>query len=211
MNNILTLGLAGKLFNLLDGLYKVMPIILGIGVILFCLQCFFGYRIFKFLIGVQGFFLFGIIGMALGYLSFSEELDLCLIMGLIIGGLGALVAMELYEAGVFFQCFGTGSIIGVLIGILMKLEMEQTAALAIVLGIIIGMVGVMFIKPLIILSTGFSGGMSLGCIIALSSDQDILIGVLTGIIVSMCGIFYQFYPDKQSPNVTPKQDNDATI
>jgi hypothetical protein len=210
MNNSLMLGFSDVLLSLIDSFKGSMAIILAIGAIFLCLQCFFGYRIFKFWIGVQGFILFGIIGIVIVYLSFKGEVELTLILGLVLGVLGALLAMELYKIGVFLQCFWTGSIIGVLIGKLVELDMGQTVYISVSFGIILGIIGVILIKPIIILSTGISGGMSLGYIVAISSDQDILVAILLGIIVSMCGVLYQFYSEEQPQGSTIKQDESAT-
>jgi hypothetical protein len=211
MSNNLMLDLAGVLFNLSSRLKDSMSIILAIGAIFATIQCFFGYRVFKFWIGVQGFILFGIIGTVLGYLSFKDEIELYLIMGLILGGLGALLAMGFYKLGVFLQCFWTGSFLGILIGLVGQVDMEHTANLAIIFGTGIGIIGILLIKPLIILSTGFSGGLTLGYIIALASDQDIMISVVAGVILSVCGALYQSYPDEQPPKPTAIQDDITSI
>lgn len=209
MSANIMIDIGSMLFTLLYSMKDSMAIILAIGAILTAIQCFFGYRIFRFWIGVQGFILFWIIGTAVGYLSFKGEMELYLFMGLVLGFLGALIAMELYRIGVFLQCFWTGSLIGVLIGMIGQLEMEQTADLAIISGIAIGIIGVILIKPLIMLSTGFSGGMTLGCIVAFVSDQDIFAGASVGIIVSILGVLYQSYSDEQPPNITSALDDNA--
>jgi hypothetical protein len=211
MSNYLMFDIVDVFLNLLDSLKEYITIILAIALLFSLVQCFFGYRIFKFLIGMHGFILFGVAGIVTGYLYFELEMELCLIMGLILGWLGALLAMELYKINVFLQCFWTGSIIGALLGVIGQLEMEQTAALAIVLGIIIGVVGVILIKPLVILSTAFAGGIISGCIVAFSSNQDIFMGVLLGTIVSICGALYQAYSDERPPKVTPTEHDNPPI
>jgi hypothetical protein len=188
----------GNAFNMSGGLSGVWAFIIAVSMITSVLQCFFGYKIFKFWIGVQGFILFGLIGAGLGYLAFKGQMGLVILFGIILGGLGAFLAMKLYKIGVFIQCFGTGLIFGILLGIAATLDAGQMAAMAIVFGTLLGIIGVILIKPLIILSTGFSGGMTLGCGLALLIKQNIILGILLGIIISICGVLYQFYTDKKA-------------
>lgn len=211
MNNNLMLDLAGVLFNLSYRLKDSIAIIIAVGAIFATIQCFFGYRVFKFWIGVQGFILFGLIGIVIGYSSFEDEIELCLVMGLIVGGLGALLAMGLYKLGIFLQCFWTGSFLGMLIGLVGQVDMEHTANLAIIFGIGIGIIGVLLIKPLIMLSTGFSGGMTLGCIVAFASNQDIFVGLFAGIIISILGVLYQSNSDEKPPRPVHIQDDNAPV
>lgn len=211
MNNIIMLDLVGVVLNLLYSLKEYTVMMVVIGSIYSTLQCFFGYSTFKFWVGLQGFILFGITGILVGYLSFNEEMKLYLIMGLILGCLGAMLAMGLYKLGVFLQCFWTGSLIGILMGVVGKMEMEQIAATAIMFGIVIGTIGLIFIKPLIILTTGFSGGMTLGCIVSFASNLDIYTGVCAGLLLSILGVLYQSYSDEQPPKIMPSQDDNAPI
>jgi hypothetical protein len=210
MNDIIISNLAYIALSLLDRLKDYTTIIVVIASIYSTLQCFFGYRTFKFWVGVQGFILFGMAGILVGYLSFREEMELYLIMGLILGGLGALLAMELYKIGVFLQCFWAGSLIGVLIALVGQFEIEQIASTVVMLGIVIGTIGLILIKPLIILSTGFSGGMVLGYIASYTNNLEVTIGVYAGVILSILGILYQLYSDEQLPNVSAPHDDKAT-
>lgn len=209
MSDNFMLDLVGVLLNLSYRLKDSIGIIIAIVSIFALVQCFFGYRVFKFWIGIQGFILFGIVGIAFGYLSFKEEIILCLVMGLISGGVGALLAMGLYKLGVFLQCFWTGSFLGILIGVIGQVNIGHTVNLAIIFGIGVGIIGILLIKPLIILSTGFSGGLTLGCIVALAGKLDIMTGVIAGVIVSVCGALYQSYSGEQSQNIMIAQ-NDNT-
>lgn len=209
MDYNLMAGVGGTLLNSLDIIREYMAAISVIGFIYSAIQCFFGYRMFKFWVGVQAFVIFGIMGMAIGNSYFGLELSL--IVGVILGWIGASIAMELYMLGVFLQCLTTGAIIGGLLGLVGQLGIEQTALLAITFGVVVGIIGVILTKPLIILSTGFSGGILLGCIIAVSSDWDILAGVFAGIIVSICGVLYQIYSDEQSPDTASMQDDNTPV
>lgn len=172
------------------------------------LQCFFGYKIFKFWIAVQGFFIFGFIGALLGFLLFEDKDGLAFLFAIVIGIIGALISYKLYKLGVFILCFGTGLIVGIILGNLARIESGATAALAIVLGIILGIIGVILIKPIIILCTGFSGGMTLGSILAMLIKSSNALGVILGIIISVCGVVFQFYLDKKAAK-TP--ENAGTV
>jgi hypothetical protein len=84
MSDATVLNLGGLLLNWLEDLKGYMEMIVVIGSIYSALQCFFGYRTFKFWVGLQGFILFGITGMLLGHYSFSEEIELYFIIGLVL-------------------------------------------------------------------------------------------------------------------------------
>jgi len=159
-------------------------------------QCFFGYKLFKFWIGVIGFTIFGILGAMLGALSFDGSSIAAVLFGLVCGTLGALLAMKFYKLGVFIQCFGTGFILGLIFGFAMEMD-GASFSLAIVLGIIFGAIGVVLTKPFIIICTSFSGGITLGTCIATFINNKGFLNILLGLIIFACGVLYQFYTNQK--------------
>lgn len=190
----------------------VIAVILAITAVVSVIQCFFGYKIFKFWVGVIGFIVFVFLGGVLGALAFKGSEVAIIIFGLICGILGAFLAMKLYKLGVFIQCFGTGFLVGiVLCGAILQTDIGPAMALAIVFGAIFGIVGVILIKPVIIISTGFSGGVTLGLCLAGLFKGNLFLGILLGIISSICGVLYQFYSSKNPKLATNGSNSNIPV
>ena len=130
------------------GLIALGAIALGL------VQCFFGYRIFRVILGITGFILGGLLA---GYLVYN--LTQSQLLGIIAGLIGALVGAGLmaglYIVGVF--------LIGALFG-----SMAASALFAlggggppdwavVILAIVAGVLAVLFQKPMIVIVTSFGG------------------------------------------------------
>jgi hypothetical protein len=118
------------------------------------LNCFFGYRLFRVLLGIWGF----IVGAALSmtFLQGAGVDHLVQIVGALLGGLvGAVLVSVLYLVGVFL--FGAG--FGVLVASVIQQHMHapSTWLLAVVLAAVGGVAAVVLQRPLITLFTAFGG------------------------------------------------------
>ncbi|MDZ7714787.1 MAG: DUF4203 domain-containing protein [Balneolaceae bacterium] len=89
----------------------VLNVIIGLAILVGALQCFFGYRIFKFILGLTGFLLGGVLVAAVGSTLSQEELFIIL-TGLVGGFIGAALMVTLYYVGIFF----IGAILGGVLG-----------------------------------------------------------------------------------------------
>lgn len=118
-------------------------------------ECFFGYRIFRFILGVAGFMVAAVFAGSLGY-ELSGGSELAAIAAAIAGGLaGAFLAYYLYIIGVFVLGAALGYMIAVYVfGLLDK---EPVTILLIIAAILCGVVAAVFQKPMIILATAFGG------------------------------------------------------
>ncbi|MFA5522975.1 MAG: DUF4203 domain-containing protein [Tissierellales bacterium] len=196
------MGSGSILYSTIGAENGVVAIILVITAVVSAIQCFFGYKIFKFWIGVMGFIVFGFLGAVIGALAFKGSVGGAIILGLICGVLGAFLAMKVYKLGVFIQCFSTGVIVGLVLSAVMSVSEEGTLiALSSILGIIFGIIGVVLIKPVIIISTSFFGGMVLGFSLVGLFKGNMIIVVLLGLICSVAGVVYQFYTNKDPKKV----------
>ena len=132
----------------------VLNVIMGLSILVGALQCFFGYRIFKFILGLIGFLLGGALAAAIGY-GISQEEAVALLSGLVGGFIGAALMVLLYFVGVFL----IGALLGGVLGAVLFAVAESTPAPAVVLilAVIAGVVALIFQKFMIIVSTGFSG------------------------------------------------------
>ena len=130
---------------------------LGIGILIGLVQCFWGYRLFRVVLGIVGFVIGAALGWALGLSFIGEQWGA--ILGAILGGIiGAGLLSMLYFLGVFVM----GGLLGAMLGatLLGVLGLDQIPWLLLVLGIIGGIIAVIFQRAMIILSTAFSGSWS---------------------------------------------------
>jgi hypothetical protein len=118
------------------------------------LQCFFGYRIFRVILGLTGFFLGGLLG---GYVAYSlTQSQLLGIVGALIGGLiGAGLMAGLYVVGVF--------LIGALFGAMVALALFSIGGnsapewIVVIAAIVAGVLAAVLQKPMIVIATSFGG------------------------------------------------------
>jgi hypothetical protein len=117
-------------------------------------QCFFGYRIFRVILGITGFILGGLLA---GYLVYGlTQSQLFAVIAGVIGGLiGAGLMAGLYVVGVFLigAFFG-----GMAVSALITLGGGTPQAwVVVILAIVVGVLAVMLQKPVIVVATAFLG------------------------------------------------------
>jgi hypothetical protein len=126
-----------------------------VAVLLGLANCFFGYRIFKFLLGVVGFILGAAAGAVLGA-SIGDGGQLAILLGGLIGGIvGAGLLVALYILGVFLFGASAGAMLLGVIGTALNLELPPVVI--IVGAVIVGIIAVVLQKVVIILATAISG------------------------------------------------------
>ena len=133
---------------------EVLYVFLGLSILVGALQCFFGYRLFQFILGLIGFLLGSALTIAIGS-TFSQEVILVLLLGLVGGVIGAALMTALYYIGVFL----IGSLLGGILGIALYAvaEINPDPAALLILAVISGVIALIFQKFMIIVSTGFGG------------------------------------------------------
>jgi hypothetical protein len=141
--------------QMIDGNAGLSLLTLHIGMIVFGLvSCFFGYRVFRFLLGVWGF----IGGFTLG-VWFLRGIDVgpfVQLLGAIVAGIfGVFLVTLLYLLGVFL--FGAGFGLLVASVILQNWPAIPQWFAVIILGVLGGAAAVALQSPLIKLFTAFSG------------------------------------------------------
>ena len=129
-------------------------IIIGLGILVGAIQCFFGYRIFKFILGLIGFLVGGAIAGAIGF-SMSENEIVVLLVGLVGGFIGAALMIALYFIGIFL----IGAFLGGVIGYVLYASAGNSpeAAVVLILAVITGVIALILQQFMIIVSTGFGG------------------------------------------------------
>jgi hypothetical protein len=135
----------------------VYNIAIGLGILVGAIQCFFGYRFFKVVLGLLGFLAGGILAAGFGY-SISQQEIVALLAGLVGGLIGAGVLVMLYFIGIFFIGAYLGTILGaVLFGLT---GIEPGPMVLLIPAVAVGIFAIIFQKFMIIFSTGFGGAWS---------------------------------------------------
>ncbi len=132
----------------------LLNVIIGIGILVGALQCFFGYRIFKFILGLTGFLLGGVLAGSIGY-TISQEESVALLSGLVGGFVGAALMIALYFIGIFLIGALLGGVLGAVLFAVAESNPEPSVLL--ILAVISGVIALIFQKFMIIVSTGFGG------------------------------------------------------
>ena len=119
------------------------------------IECFFGYRILRFLLGILGFIAGAVVFGSLGY-ELSKGSELISIAAGIAGGLaGAFIMYTLYIVGVFAIGAALGYMTATYVfGILNATPLMILLVVAAVVG---GLLAALLQKPMIILATAFGG------------------------------------------------------
>lgn len=132
----------------------VFNIIIGLTILVGALQCFFGYRIFKFILGLTGFLIGGALVAAIGS-EFSQEVIFIILSGLMGGFIGAALMATLYFVGIFL----IGAILGSVLGTVLYAvaESQPDPAVLLIIAVLVGIIALIFQKFMIIVSTAFGG------------------------------------------------------
>ncbi len=98
-------------------------------------KCYFGYRVFKFILGLWGF-IFGAVGVGTVSFAVTEgDQGVAVIAALIGGGLGAVLSIFFFFVGVFL----VGSVLGVLVdGIISAYMAGSMESVVIIICAVIG-------------------------------------------------------------------------
>jgi hypothetical protein len=167
-------------------------------------QCFFGHRIFRVVLGITGFFLGGLIGGYVAY-SLTQSQFMGIIGGLIGGLIGAGLMAGLYIVGVF--------LIGALFGAMIALAFSSIGGgspqvwLIIILALTVGVLAAVLQKVVIVLATAFGGawwaltGIAvIAGAITVETPRELL-GALAGasagwligwLVLGAVGVFFQY-------------------
>ena len=187
-------------------------------------QCFFGYRIFRFILGLTGFLFGGSLACVVVYTISQEEL-IALLAGIIGGIIGAALMSALYFIGIFLIGAFLGGVIGTALFAVVKSSPDLSVLF--ILAVIAGVITLIFQKSMIIVSTGFGGAWSMVIGIAYFTTAAIapanlerMFGsggiylytiVLSWIALGMIGVFVQHkYREEESSAPDRKQIADLS-
>jgi hypothetical protein len=171
--------------------------------------CFWGYRLFKVVLGIAGF----IAGAVLFYnfgAQYTERMAVLVILSIFGGMIGASLSMAFYYVGLFLLGALAGWQIGFLIATVVNIELVIIIPIA--AAVIAGILACFFQKPIIIAATALIGAWSVvtggfyffgtGIIpLDLFRDPFMLIDnlrdtnpvvILAWIVLSIAGMIFQF-------------------
>jgi Domain of unknown function (DUF4203) len=126
-----------------------------VAIVLGLLNCFFGYRLFKILLGIYGFVLGAIFGAVIAGGLASGNTIVMIVAALAGGLLGAGLMVAFYFLGVFVVGAVAGALLAGSIGT--ALGVDLPTFVVIIVAIIVGLVALALQKIVIVLATAFSG------------------------------------------------------
>lgn len=153
------------------------------------INCFFGFKIFRAVVTIIGFVIFGFIAMAAAP---GDTILLELALILLVALLGGFLAYKLYLVSVFLYSFFLGGLGAFLLSLAAGFSISSACIATFAIAIIAGILAVMMARPMLIITSAFSGGMSAGSALASLMDQSSIETVL-GVVLVLCGIAFQFY------------------
>lgn len=156
------------------------------------INCFFGYKIQKTMITINGAITGAVLGMLMGLLS--KDTGVMMIIVIMMAVIGGFIAFKLYKFGIFMQYWLLGSMTFMLIFLIT--ENFGAIGFSIVIGIITGILALYLNKYFIISVTSISGGMISGIIIGAIMGNN-SIGIIFGIILAISGFIVQFSMEKK--------------
>jgi hypothetical protein len=119
------------------------------------LNCFFGYRIFRVLLGVYGFLLGALVGFTIASTVTGGQI-LWLIVGAIVGGiLGAVLMVLAFFVGVFVFGALAGAALANTVGAIIGIDVPTLVV--VIVAVVVGVVALIAQRAVIILITAFGG------------------------------------------------------
>lgn len=149
---------------------------------------FYGYKLNKLVISLSGF-VFGYQLMQNFLLNFQLTPLLSILFSVLAGVCVGLLSFKVYLLGIFLTCFV------LIFAICFLFIPDSTISLVsgIALGIVIGLLGVKFTKPIMIISTSFSGAfLIVRHVLSLFSINYFVLFVLISFLFAFGGIKVQF-------------------
>ena len=155
-------------------------------------DCFWGYRFFRIVLAIAGFF----VGAGIAITLVGNAQQAIVILAALIGGIiGAILFYFLYFVGPFLAGIGLGITLGGILAADLNVT-GSTANLIIILGAVIGgILGLVLSKYIIMLSTAFIGAAQIITAIMLllpgthvvrsTGTLDLLFGQSTSILMSL--------------------------
>ena len=137
--------LGNNILNTMSGLTFFLGIV----------ECFFGYKMLKIILGVTGFIVGGLLCAELVYDNMGGHTVIALIAGLVGGAIGSSLMIGLFVVGLFIL----GAALGLLVGgaISASIYGSPHPIIMVSLALVGGIATIIMSKSMIIISTSFTG------------------------------------------------------
>ena len=199
-----------EFFDTQDQTFMNVLSIVGVVVLIIgLLQCFLGYKLFKIWCGIVGFFIGVLLAIALatsGILHDSPAADIIsLLLIIIIGITGALIANKVYLVGLFLYAFFAFFVVGFIASAVFTSSFLACLVAGIIAGTAMGVLVVMYRKFWVILMSSVHGAMSI-CfsLMMIMQSADLGPAFILAPVLGIAGFFVQFFVDKKKIEKTEK-------
>ena len=186
--------------SLIGGLGDIGKAIAGVCLLIGLIQCFAGFKVYKFMMGVFGFFFGAAIGAVVAVLC--KIPDYSLLVAAVLGIIFAFLSYKLYLIGVFLMTF--------ISSIFVLMVLVQNIYIAAIAAFVIALLAVFFVKPVIIVTTSLSGAelivSAMGVLIGFYRLGFFIILALKLFFV-VVGIVLQFLTNMKRKPAVPAQNN----
>lgn len=167
---------------------ETQTVVLIISLIVGFLACFMGYRLNRIVVMIVGFYF----GYKLGDAFLPQiisDASLIPIISVVIGIFVGYMAFSMYLLGIFILCFMLAYTV---CGSFIEMEMLKIIIGAIA-GVIVGIIGVNFVRPIMIVLTSLVGGFLIaGSGLDLLNIDNNIIYILIGLVLAILGALAQF-------------------
>ena len=193
--------------DLSDILELVAMVVVLFNIISGLMYCFFGYKLYRLVILIQGFLVGAVIGAVIGLFSQSEMgILLCVFC---IGALGAFLSWYLFYIGVFLQAFGTGMLITIVALVGTGNFDSSIVSASIMAGIFMGVLACILIKVAIVFLTAFSGAMTLSSTLGLMMELESSETIVLCVVLFTMGFFFQMWMTRKQKKEGNEADSQA--
>ena len=168
--------------------------------------CFFGYKLLKILITIDGALTGLVSGIVVGVFLLASGIGrepwiiLVLALGLML--LFGFLAFKLYRLGIFLHYFICGTLVfSVILALFRVQNFWVIIGISAGVGIIIGILALIFNKMYIIISSAIIGGLcageAIGVLVETNKDG---VKILIGLIIAIIGAIFQFWYENKGFN-----------
>ncbi len=174
-----------------------------VSVVLGLIYCFFGYKAVRVLSTIIGACIGILVAeIVVGAANLQAPFTILLpIVGAVIFG---FLGFFLYRVGVFVVIIlAAFSITGLLLGAYTKLDQTVILIVSLVVGVILAVLGVVYLRPVVIIATGLCGGLMISnqifqnlVMVRWSPLVETVSRIGVGVVLAAFGILYQFKTTK---------------
>lgn len=169
----------------------VLAVVLILNVVSGLMYCFFGYKIYRLVIMIQGFLGGAVVGAIIGL--FTRSAIGIFVCAFCIGALGAFLSWYLFYIGVFLQAFWTGMLISMVAMLGMGGFDPAIISAAVMAGIFLGVLACILIKVAIVFLTAFSGALTVGGTVGAMGGLDFSMTIILCVVLFTLGFLFQMY------------------